>query len=46
MEYIDVFSRDEVNDVKVMPFHEFLEHVKDHNDEEFCQGLEEIERRL
>lgn len=40
------FDPYEVNDVKVMPFHEFLERVRDHNDEEFCQGLEEIERRL
>ncbi len=36
----------EVNDVKVMPFHEFLHHVSDHNDEEFCNGLKEIEKEL
>ncbi|WP_026653700.1 NUDIX domain-containing protein [Butyrivibrio proteoclasticus] len=40
------FDRYEVNDVKVMPFHEFLEHVMDHNSEEFGEGLKEIERRL
>lgn len=40
------FNTYEVNDVKVMPFHEFLEHVRDHNDEEFCRGLEDIEKRL
>ena len=33
------FDTREVNDVKVMPFHEFLHHVSDHNDEDFCNGL-------
>ncbi len=36
----------EVNDVKIMPFGEFLYHVSDHNDEEFCNKLKEIERKL
>lgn len=40
------FDAREVNDVKVMPFHEFLHHVSDHNDEDFCNGLREIERKL
>lgn len=40
------FDAREVNDVKVMPFHEFLYHVSDHNDEDFCNGLREIERKL
>ncbi len=40
------FDRAEVNDVKIMPFREFLEHVRDHNDEAFCRGLEEIEEVL
>ena len=40
------FDTREVNDVKVMPFHEFLHYVSDHNDENFCNGLREIERRL
>ena len=40
------FNPREVNDVKVMSFHEFLHHVSDHNDEEFCDGLKEIERKL
>ena len=40
------FDPYEVNDVKIMPFHEFLEHVSDHNDEKFCNGLKEIDRIL
>ncbi len=40
------FDDREVNDVKVMPFHEFLHHVSDHNDEDFCNGLKEIEKKL
>ncbi len=40
------FDTREVNDVKVMRFHEFLYHVSDHNDEDFCDGLREIERIL
>jgi len=40
------FNHYEVNDVKVMPFHEFLYHVSDHNDEYFCNGLKEIENIL
>jgi 8-oxo-dGTP pyrophosphatase MutT (NUDIX family) len=40
------FDAREVNDVKVMPFSEFLHHVSDHNDEDFCNGLREIERTL
>ena len=40
------FDLHEVNDVKVMPFHEFLHHVSDHNDEDFCNGLKEIEKKL
>lgn len=40
------FDPREVNDVKVMPFSEFLHHVSDHNDEAFCDGLKEIERTL
>ena len=40
------FDAREVNDVKVMPFHEFLYHVSDHNDEDFCNSLKEIEKRL
>ena len=40
------FNPREVNDVKVMPFHEFLYHVSDHNDEEFCNGLRKIEETL
>lgn len=44
----DGFNYDprEVNDVKIMPFHEFLNHVSDHNDEEFCNNLREIEKKL
>ena len=40
------FDAREVNDVKVMPFHKFLYHVSDHNDEDFCNSLKEIEKRL
>jgi len=40
------FDPYEVNDVKIMPFHEFLEHVSDHNDEKLCNGLKEIDRIL
>ena len=40
------FDAREVNDVRVMPFHEFLYHVSDHNDEDFCNGLREIEMKL
>ena len=40
------FDPYEVNDVKIMPFHKFLEYVSDHNDEKFCNGLKEIERIL
>lgn len=40
------FDPHEVNDVKVMPFREFLHHVSDHNDEDFCNGLKEIEKKL
>ena len=40
------FDPYEVNDVKIMPFHEFLGHVSDHNKEELCNGLKEIERTL
>ena len=40
------FDKCEVNDVKVMPFKEFLHHVSDHNDEDFCDELREIERKL
>ena len=40
------FDTREVNDVKIMPFGEFLYHVSDHNDEEFCNKLKEIERKL
>ena len=36
----------EVNDVKVMPFHEFIHHVSDHNDDDFCNELKETEKRL
>ncbi len=44
----DGFSFDprEVNDVKVMPFHEFLFHISDHNGEDFCDKLREIELKL
>ncbi len=44
----DGFSFDtyEVNDVKIMPFHEFYNHVMDHNDEEMGRGLKEIEQIL
>ncbi len=40
------FDTYEVNDVKVMPFHEFYDHVMDHNDEDFGQGLVRIENTL
>jgi 8-oxo-dGTP pyrophosphatase MutT (NUDIX family) len=40
------FDGYEVNDVKIMPFNEFLEHVSEHNDDEICKGLKEIERIL
>ncbi len=40
------FDIREVNDVNIMPFHEFLHHVSDHNDEDFCNGLREIEKKL
>ena len=40
------FDPSEVNDVRIMPFREFLEHVRDHNDEAFCRGLEGIEDAL
>ena len=40
------FDPYEVNDVKIMPFHEFLKHVSDHNDKEICKGLKQIERTL
>jgi len=40
------FDPYEVNDVKIMPFSEFLYHVSDHNDEAFCNELRKIEARL
>ncbi|WP_029231781.1 NUDIX domain-containing protein [Butyrivibrio sp. VCB2006] len=40
------FDPKEVNDVKVMPFSEFLHHVSDHNDEDFCNELKDIEKIL
>lgn len=40
------FDTYEVNDVKIMPFHEFYDHVMDHNDEEMGRGLKEIEQIL
>ncbi|WP_081846816.1 NUDIX domain-containing protein [Butyrivibrio sp. AE3004] len=40
------FNHYEVNDVKIMPFHEFYTHVMDHNDEEMGRGLKEIEQTL
>ena len=40
------FNHYEVNDVKTMPFHEFYNHVMDHNDEEMGNGLKVIEQTL
>ena len=40
------FNHYEVNDVKIMPFHEFYAHVMDHNDEEMGKGLKVIEQIL
>ncbi len=40
------FNASEVNDVKVMAFHEFYDYVMDHNNERFGEGLKEIERVL
>ncbi len=36
----------EVNDVRVMPFHEFLGYVMDHNSEEFGENLKKLESIL
>ena len=40
------FDHYEVNDVKIMPFHEFFEHISDHNDKGFCDKLKEIDKIL
>ncbi|ADL35442.1 NUDIX domain-containing protein [Butyrivibrio proteoclasticus B316] len=40
------YDTHEVNDVKIMPFGEFLYHVSDHNDEDFCNALKKIEKTL
>lgn len=40
------FDPNEVNDVTVMPFSTFLEHILDHNDEEVANGLRVIENSL
>ncbi len=40
------FDPYEVNDVRIMPFHEFVDYVRDHNDEDFCNGLKMIESKL
>ena len=36
----------EVNDVKVMPFHTFRAHVMNHNDETFGKALDHIENEV
>ncbi len=36
----------EVNDVQIMPFHQFREHIMDHNSEELGQALDRIEKTL
>lgn len=41
-----VISREEVNDVKIVPFHIFRMHVMDHNDEAFGKALDRIEEEL
>ena len=38
-----VWDDREVNDVRVLPFHEFRAHLMDHNDEAFGQALDRIE---
>ncbi len=40
------FNPMEVNDVKVVPFHVFKEHVLDHNDEAFGRALDRIEAEV
>lgn len=40
------FDHYEVNDVRVMPFSEFYEHIMEHNDEEMGRGIRDIEARL
>lgn len=41
-----VISREEVNDVKIVPFHVFREAVLDHNDEAFGRALDRVEADL
>ena len=38
--------KEEVNDVKIVPFHTFRLHVMDHNDEAFGRALDRIEAEL
>lgn len=40
------YNHYEVNDVRIMPFGEFYEHIMDHNDEEMGRGIKDIEARL
>ncbi|MBR2287337.1 MAG: NUDIX domain-containing protein [Clostridia bacterium] len=40
------FDPYEVNDVRIVPFHTFYEHVMDHNDEAFGDALRRIEQTV
>lgn len=40
------WDEEEVNDVKVLPYHVFRAHLMDHNDDAFGQMLDEIEKSL